>query len=127
MKRTIETSAAPAAIGPYSQGVTYNGALVFTAGQIGMDPSTGEIVEGGIEAQTIQALNNLRLVLDAGKSSLGNALKVTIFLVDMNDFNTVNDIYKNFFSESQPARSAVQVSGLPKGALIEIECIAAAK
>ncbi len=127
MRRVVETNSAPAAIGPYSQAVKYEGKLVFTAGQIGMDSHTGELVDGGIIAQTEQALNNMREVLEASQSALSLVLKVTMFLADMNDFQTVNRVYSNYFVHEPPARSAVQVAALPKGALIEIECVAASK
>jgi len=127
LKNIIATHNAPAAIGPYSQGITYEGCLIFTAGQIGIDPSNGKMVDGGVEAQTEQALNNLREVLEAGRSTLSRILKVTIYLADMNDFTTVNEIYANFFPNEPPVRTAIQVAALPMGALIEIECIAASK
>lgn len=127
MKRTVETKDAPAALGPYSQGVVNDGRLIFTAGQLGMDPETGELVEGGIEAQTERALMNLRAVLDAGLSSFRHVVKVTIFLADINDFAAVNEVYGRYFTEEPPARSAFQVAALPKGALVEIECIAATR
>ncbi len=126
MKRMIETRNAPAAIGAYSQGVVYEGRLVFTAGQIGIDPRTGELVEG-VAAQAEQALKNLSAVLESGLSSLKNVLKVTIFLSDIGDFDTVNEVYARHFPVEPPARSAVQVAALPKGALVEIECIAATR
>jgi len=127
VKRAIDTKGAPAAIGPYSQGIYYEGKLLFTAGQIGLDPATGELVPGGIAAQTERACNNLKAVLEAGLSSFDKTLKTTIFLVDINDFPVVNEIYGRFIrKDDQPARSTVQVAALPKGALIEIECIASA-
>lgn len=127
MKRVIATKDAPAAIGSYSQGTAYEGKLVFCAGQIGIDPRTGELAPGGIEAQTERAMKNLEAVLEAGLTSFINVVKVTIYLTDMADFPVVNQIYGRYFGEDlPPARSTVQVAALPKGALIEIECIAAA-
>lgn len=126
MKRTIETKNAPAAIGPYSQGTIYEGRLLFTAGQLGVNPETGALVDGGVQAQCRQALVNLEAVLSAGHSGLDRVLKVTLFLADMRDFQAVNEVYAEFFPKEPPARSAVQVAALPKGALVEIECIAAA-
>ncbi len=122
-KKIISTHKAPAAIGPYSQAVR-NQALVFTAGQIGIDPATGELVEGGVEAQTRQALNNLRQVLEAADSGLPFVLKTTVFLKDMNDFANMNAVYAEFFPENPPARSTLAVAALPKGALVEIEAVA---
>jgi 2-iminobutanoate/2-iminopropanoate deaminase len=123
--RIIETKDAPAAIGPYSQAVVYGG-LVFCSGQIPIDPATGEFVEGGVEAQTQQALDNLTHVLAAAKSSLSRAVKMTVFLEDMNDYPKMNAVYESFFpGDKPPARAAVQVARLPKDALVEIDCIAA--
>ncbi len=127
MKRTVETKDAPPALGPYSQGVLNDGRLIFTAGQLGIDPETGELVEGGITAQTERALLNLQAVLEAGFSTMRHAVKVTVFLADMNDFAAVNEVYGKYFIEELPARSAFQVAALPKGALVEIECIAATR
>lgn len=125
MTRTvIATPHAPAAVGPYSQAIR-SGNLVFTAGQIGLDPSTGKIVEG-LENQVEQVLSNLRAVLDAAGSSLDQAVKTTIFLADMADFAQVNAIYGRAFSVTPPARSTIQATGLPLGALVEIEVIALA-
>lgn len=124
MKRIVETNNAPAAIGPYSQAVITEGRLVFTAGQLGMNPETGILVEGGVEAQAEQALRNLQAVLEAAHSSMDKAVKVTVFLADMNDFAKVNEVYGKWFTKEPPARSAIQAAALPKGALVEIECIA---
>lgn len=121
----IHTSSAPAAVGPYSQAVRA-GHFVFTAGQIGLDPATGQIVEGGVEAQAQQIMANLSAVLAAAGSSLDQAVKTTIFLTDMADFAAVNAVYGAAFSASPPARSTVAVLALPKGALVEIEVIALA-
>jgi len=122
-KKIISTDKAPKAIGPYSQAVRTD-ALVYTAGQVGLDPATGELVEGGIEAQTRQALANLKNVLEVADSGLNFAVKTTVFLKDMNDFAKMNAIYGEYFSENPPARSTVGVAALPKGALVEVECIA---
>jgi 2-iminobutanoate/2-iminopropanoate deaminase len=123
MRRVIATENAPAAVGPYSQGILLRD-FIFTAGQLGIDPATGKFVEGGVEAQARQALTNIQAVLEAAGSDLGRVVKVTVFLQDMNDFKAVNGVYAQFFSESPPARSAVQVAALPLGGLIEIEAIA---
>lgn len=122
-KKIVSTEKAPRAIGPYSQAIRIED-LVFTAGQVGLDPATMELVEGGIEAQTRQVLTNLRHVLENADSGLKFVVKTTVFLQDMADFARMNSVYAEFFPENPPARSTVQVAGLPKGALIEIECIA---
>ena len=122
-KKIIFTEKAPKAIGPYSQAIRTE-SLVFTAGQAGLDPKTGELVEGGIEAQTRQALTNLKSVLEAADSGLNFAVKTTVFLKDMNDFSKMNAIYSEFFPENPPARSTIAAASLPKGALVEIEVIA---
>ena len=128
MKRVIATKDAPAAIGPYSQAAVYEGKFIFCAGQIGIDPQTGELVTGGIEAQTERTMGNLKAVLEAGLSSFASVVKTTIYLTNINDFTAVNQIYSRYFMDDfPPARSTVQVAALPKGALIEIECIAACK
>ena len=127
MKRTVETKGAPVALGPYSQGIVNDGRLIFTAGQLGLDPETGELVEGGVAAQTERALLNLQAVLEAGLSSFRHVVKVTIFLADINDFAVVNEVYGKVFTDEPPARSAFQVAALPKRALVEIECIAATR
>lgn len=125
MHRSVVTTAgAPAAIGPYSQGVAAGGRMVFTAGQIPLDPATGQVAAGGIAAQTRQALTNLRAVLHAAGSGLEHAVKTTVFLADMNDFAAMNAVYSEFFPSDPPARSAVQVSRLPKDVLVEIEAVA---
>ena len=123
IREVIATEKAPAAVGPYSQAIRA-GALVFTAGQLGLDPATGKLVDGGVEAQARQALTNLRAVLEAAGSSLKRVVKVTVFLQDINDFKAVNGVYAQFFTQEPPARSAVQVAALPLGGLIEIEAIA---
>ncbi len=122
-RKVISTDKAPAAIGPYSQAIRV-GRLVFTAGQIGIDPKTGELVPGGIEAETRQALKNLEAVLECTTCSLKGIVKTTVYLTDMNEFAQFNKVYAEFFSEEPPARSTVQVAALPKGARVEIEAIA---
>ncbi|MGP1576327.1 MAG: RidA family protein [Treponema sp.] len=124
MKQIIKTEKAPAAIGPYSQGTAANG-LVFTSGQLPIDPVTGAFVPGGIGEQTRQSLLNLKAVLEAGGSSLAQVLKTTVFLSDMNNFGEMNNVYSEIFgTENHPSRSAVQVARLPKDALVEIEAVA---
>jgi 2-iminobutanoate/2-iminopropanoate deaminase len=123
MKEIIMTEKAPSAIGPYSQAVKY-GNLVFTSGSLGVDPVTGLFVEGGIQAQTKQCLENIKAILEASGSSLQNVLKATVFIKDMNDFPKVNEIYGQYFTEKQPGRSCVEVARLPKDGLVEIETIA---
>jgi len=123
MKEIIATKNAPAAIGPYSQGIKI-GKLVFTAGQIGMSPATGELVQGGIAAETERALLNIKAILEAAGASLRNVVKTTVFLKDLQDFQEMNSVYQQFFGDSLPARSTVQAA-LPKGASVEIEAIAA--
>ncbi|MCF7811381.1 RidA family protein [bacterium] len=130
LRKVIETEDAPKAIGQYSQAIMYSpvsfdSKLVFTAGQIGMDPQTGMLVEGGIVAETKRVMENLQAVLQAAYTSFERVIKVTIYLVDMNDFQVVNKIYAQYTGDKPPARSTVQVQALPKGALIEIDCIAA--
>jgi 2-iminobutanoate/2-iminopropanoate deaminase len=121
----ITTGRAPAAIGPYSQAVR-SGSLVFCSGQIPLDPPTGQLVEGGIEAQTAQVLDNLTAVLAAAGLTLGDVVKTTVFLASMDDFPAVNEVYARYFDEDPPARSTIGVSALPKGARVEIEAIASA-
>ncbi len=121
-KEIVRTEHAPKAIGPYSVGVKASH-FVFTAGQIGLIPETGVIVTGGVEAETRQALTNVRAILEEAGSSLDHVVKTTVFLMDMADFSRMNAVYGEFFSTNPPARSAVQVAGLPKGALVEIEAI----
>ena len=122
-KKIVSTEKAPKAIGPYSQAICIEG-LVFTAGQVGLDPATMELVEGGVEAQTRQVLTNLSHVLVSADSGVNFVIKTTVFLKDMADFASMNAVYAEFFPENPPARSTVQVAGLPKGALVEIECVA---
>ncbi|MGQ0797880.1 MAG: RidA family protein [Methanobacteriota archaeon] len=122
----IHTDRAPAALGPYSQGVR-SGDLVFCAGQVGLDPATGGLAPGGIEAQTRRALTNLSSVLEAAGADLAHVTKTTVFLADMGDFKAMNGVYAQFFPEAPPARSTVAVRALPLGALVEIEAIAVRK
>jgi 2-iminobutanoate/2-iminopropanoate deaminase len=122
-KKIVSTENAPKAIGPYSQAICIEN-LVFTAGQVGLDPATMELVEGGVEAQTRQVLTNLKHVLESADSGLNFVVKTTVFLKDMNDFPKMNTIYAEFFAKNPPARSTVQVAALPKNALVEIECVA---
>lgn len=123
MKKIVSTTDAPAAVGPYSQAIRV-GQLVFTAGQIPLDPKSGQIVSEDIAEQTRRVLDNLTAVLKAENLTFSHIVKTTIFLTDLGDFQTVNEIYGSYFSEQPPARSTVQVSALPKGARVEIECIA---
>ena len=123
MKIVISTDKAPAAVGPYSQAVKA-GTFVFTAGQIGLDHGTGNLVEGGIEAQTARAMENLRAVLQAAGTDLARAVKTTVYLADMADYKAFNAVYARFFEGDPPARSAVQAAALPLGAAVEIEVVA---
>lgn len=122
--KVISTQKAPAAIGPYSQAIQI-GNLVYTSGQIPIDPSTGKFAEGGIKEQTRQSLLNVKAILEEAGLTMKNVVKTTVFIADMNDFADMNAIYAEFFSEPYPARSAVAVKTLPKGALVEIEAVAA--
>ena len=123
MKRDIvHTDKAPKAIGPYSQAIRTE-TMIYTAGQTGLDPATGELVGSTVEEQTRQVLTNLQNVIEAAGSTLGNVVKTTVFLKDMNDFSKMNAIYAEFFGENPPARSTVAVAGLPKGGLVEIEAV----
>jgi 2-iminobutanoate/2-iminopropanoate deaminase len=121
---TVATSGAPRAIGPYSQALRAGGFL-FTAGQVGFDPATGELVDGGIAEQTRQVLQNIRAILEAGNSNLAQVVKTTVFLVDMADFAAMNEVYAEVFGTHRPARSTVAVAALPRGARVEIEAVAA--
>ena len=123
MKQVINTNAAPAAIGPYSQAIQV-GNLVYTSGQIPIDPATGSFVEGGIKEQTRQSLLNVKAVLNEAGTTMDHVIKTTVFMADMNDFADMNSVYAEFFNAPYPARSAVAVKTLPKGALVEIEVIA---
>jgi 2-iminobutanoate/2-iminopropanoate deaminase len=122
-RKRVHTDGAPAAIGPYSQAIV-SGGFVFTAGQIALQPETGAMVEGGIEAQAVRVLENLRAVLEAAGVSMNDVVKTTIYLADFGDFATVNEIYARYFEQPYPARSTVQVAALPKGALVEIDATA---
>ena len=121
----INTEKAPAAIGPYSQAIDTGVGLVFVSGQLPIDPVTGAFPEGDVKVQTWQSLANARAILEAAGLSLANVVKTTVFLADMADFASMNEVYSHFFTAPFPARSAVAVKTLPKGALVEIECIAA--
>lgn len=122
-KKIIATEKAPAAIGPYSQAVVA-GEFIFTAGQIPLDPSTGTLVQGDIQAQTKRVFENLKAVLEAGGSSMKDIVKATVYLVSMDDFTALNEVYSEYLGETKPARSTVAVSALPRGARVEIEAIA---
>jgi len=124
MKTVVTTSQAPQAIGPYSQAIISNG-WVFVSGQLGLDPTSGELVGPDVAAQTRQALRNLQAILEAAGSSLERVVKTTIYLADMQDFKTVNAIYAECFRDAPPARATVQVAALPRGGRVEIEAIAA--
>ena len=121
--KAISTQKAPAAIGPYSQAIKV-GNLVYTSGQIPIDPATGNFVEGGIKEQTRQSLTNVQAILEEVGLTMGNVVKTTVFMADMNDFADMNTVYAEFFSEPYLARSAVAVKTLPKGVLVEIEVVA---
>lgn len=121
--RKVATAGAPKAIGPYSQGIVANG-LVFTAGQVALDPATAEIVAGGIPEQTARALENMRAILEAAGSGMPQVVKTTVFLTDMADFAEMNAVYAQAFGDHRPARSTVAVKALPRGARVEIEAIA---
>jgi len=123
-KKVISTTEAPAAIGPYSQGIAASGTAVFVSGQIPLNPATGSIAGDTIESQARQSLNNVKAVLKAAGAELNDVVKTTVFLTDMNDFAAMNAIYAEFFTENCPARAAVQVARLPKDVKVEIEAIA---
>jgi len=123
MKQVISTPKAPAAIGPYSQAIRV-GNLIYTSGQIPINPATGQFVEGGIKEQTRQSLTNVKAILEEAGTSMANVVKTTVFMADMADFADMNAVYAEFFTEPFPARSAVAVKTLPKGALVEIEVVA---
>ena len=122
-RRAISTGAAPAAVGPYSQAIATD-ALVFCSGQVGLDPASGVLVEGGLEAQAERALRNLAAVLDAAGCTFADVVKTTCFLVDINDFAAFNAVYGKFVTDPPPARSTFAVAALPRGARVEIEAIA---
>jgi 2-iminobutanoate/2-iminopropanoate deaminase len=123
MKKIIKTGNAPAAIGPYSQAVV-SGDLLFTAGQIGLDPKTGNMVEGGVRERAVRVLENLKAVLAEAGVDPSAVIKTTVYLIKPEDFPAVNEIYSQYFKDQPPARTTVFVSGLPKGALVEIEAVA---
>ena len=123
MKKVISTAEAPQAIGPYSQAIEAGG-FIFVSGQIPLIPATGELVEGSVEVQTARVLENLKAILEAAGSSLENVVKTTVYITSMDDFAKVNGIYGQYFQENPPARVCVEVSKLPKGALVEIDVIA---
>lgn len=125
--KAIHTEKAPAAIGPYSQAVDSGAGLVFVSGQLPIDPATGAFPEGGVKEQTCQSLTNAKAILEAAGLGLQNVVKTTVFLADMADFAAMNEVYAQFFAAPFPARSAVAVKTLPKGALVEVECIASLK
>ena len=122
-RHVIHTDAAPKAIGPYSQAIRA-GALVYTAGQVGLDPAVGRLVEGGVAEQTRQALANVKAILEAAGTSIDRVLKTTVFMADLSQFSTMNAVYAEFFPSNPPARSTVQIAALPLGALVEIEAVA---
>lgn len=123
MKEIISTAKAPAAIGPYSQAVKLNN-MIYTSGMIPLVPETMQVVEGGVQQQAKQVLENLKALLESAGSSLDNVVKTTVFIKDMNDFPKINETYAEYFTSKQPARSTVEVARLPKDVLVEIECIA---
>jgi 2-iminobutanoate/2-iminopropanoate deaminase len=123
MKRAIQTHAAPAALGPYSQAIENDG-FIFCSGQIGLDAGSGKLAAGGIEVETRRVMENLREVLDAAGAGLDDIVKTTIYVIDLGDFEVVNRIYSEHFEQPYPARSTVQVAALPRGARVEIEAIA---
>lgn len=122
-RKIIKTITAPSAIGPYSQAIKY-GNLIFVSGQIAINPSTNEFVNGNIDSQTKQVIENIKAILESAGSSLQKVLKVTIFITDMKDFDSINAVYSEYFGSSLPARACVEVSNLPKGAKVEMEAIA---
>ncbi|XP_060948528.1 2-iminobutanoate/2-iminopropanoate deaminase isoform X2 [Limanda limanda] len=123
VRKMINTASAPAAIGPYSQAVVAD-RTVYISGQLGMDVASGQLVDGGVQAQTKQALINMGEILKAAGCGYTNVVKTTVLLADINDFNSVNEVYKTFFSSNFPARAAYQVAALPRGGLVEIEAVA---
>ncbi len=123
-KQVIATPNAPAAIGPYSQGIIVNGQLIFTAGQTGFVPATMLLAEGGVAGQTRQVLENLRAILEAAGSGMDRVIKTTVYLKSMDDFTTMNEVYGSFFPGTPPARTTIEAARLPKDALVEIECVA---
>jgi 2-iminobutanoate/2-iminopropanoate deaminase len=125
MRETIKTAHAPAAIGPYSQAIKMSaGKMIFTAGQIPLDPATGRLIEGDIAAQTRRALENVKAILAAAGAALENVVKTTVFMADLGEFAAMNEVYGEYFPSNPPARSTVEVKALPRGARVEIETIA---
>jgi len=125
MERTVvSTPNAPAAIGPYSQGIVAQGTLIFTAGQVGFDPATGALVAGDVKAQTRRVIENVKAILEKGGASLQSVVKTTVFLKDMGEFTAMNEVYAEFFPAPAPARSTVEVARLPRDARVEIEAVA---
>lgn len=122
-RQTISTEDAPGAIGPYSQAIVAGG-MVFTSGQVALDPRTGELIPGGVEEQTLRLMENLRAVLEAAGSGLELVVKTTCFLTDLSEFSRFNEVYARFFPSDPPARSTVGVAGLPRGARVEVEAVA---
>ncbi len=122
--KAISTNNAPAAIGPYSQAIEVNG-FVYASGQLPIDPATGVFPDGGIKEQTAQSIKNAQMILEAAGTDLKHVVKTTVYLANMSDFAAMNEVYSQFFSEPFPARSAVAVKDLPKGALVEVEVVAA--
>ncbi len=122
--KQISTQNAPAAIGPYSQAIEVNG-FVYASGQLPIDPATGAFPEGGVKEQTRQSLLNVKAILEEAGLALSNVVKTTVYLADMGDFATMNEVYSQFFAQPFPARSAIAVKALPKGALVEVEVVAA--
>jgi len=124
---TVLTENAPAPIGPYSQGVVASGSFLFTAGQVAIDPKTGQVIQGDIKIQTRQVLNNVKAIVEQGGATLGSVVKTTVFLKDMSEFAAMNEVYAEFFKSNPPARSTVEVARLPKDVKVEIEAIAVVK
>jgi len=124
-RKTVSTERAPRAIGPYSQAIA-GGGLLFLSGQIPLDPATGDLVKGGITEQVTRVLDNLQAVLEAAGSGFDRVLRTTVYLIDLSDFTTMNEVYGRYFGPARPARSTVQVAGLPRGARVEIDVIAQA-
>jgi 2-iminobutanoate/2-iminopropanoate deaminase len=125
VKKIVSTPAAPAAIGPYSQAVVYNG-LVYCSGQIPLDPATGRLVDGSVAEQTVRVLDNLKAVLEAAGSGLDKVLKTTVFMKDLGEFAAMNEVYARYFGENPPARATVEAARLPRDVRVEIECVAIA-
>lgn len=125
MRETVKTTQAPAAVGPYSQGIKFSGGtFLFTAGQVALDPATGQMIEGDIKAQTRRTLENVKAILAAAGSSLANVVKTSVFMTDLSEFAAMNEAYSEFFPQNPPARTTVEVKALPRGAKVEIETLA---